>query len=99
MAKHDGEPPKSADARLWTRLQNAAEADNVSLAQMGQWSDVQILRAPNLGLKSLRVLRSVYPRHRQPLPVGADRAALIDTLERIVVDAHAALKMLKGEGR
>ena len=83
---------------LWTRLQNAAAADNLTFEQMAQLSDYEIGRTPNLGRKSLALFRSVYPRRPPlPLPTGVDRRALVERLERIIAEASAALAALKAD--
>lgn len=82
------------DKALWTRLENAAAFDNLTLEEMSRLPDQQILRTPNLGARSLRLLRSAYPRQPRPAAMS-DKTAMIEMLKDMIVQCEATIRLLK----
>ena len=75
----------SQNSRIITRLKNAAEAEGCrSLEELAKKSDAYILRTPNLGKLSLKILREMFPESGWP-PASKRRnpSDLVEELERI----------------
>jgi len=75
----------SQNSRIITRLKNAAEAEGCrNLEELAKNSNAYILRTPNLGKLSLKILREMFPESGWPLaPKQRNPSDLVEELERI----------------
>ena len=50
----------------WTRIETAAQNEQMSIERFARQSDAEILRCPNVGRKCLKRLHEEYPRDQYP---------------------------------
>ena len=87
-----------SEAGMWSRINRYADCERMTLEQLAELSDHELLRQPNFGVKSLRLFRAYYPRPRPTLPPISDRGQLIQTLAQARDMIGLAIKLLEADG-
>jgi hypothetical protein len=70
--------PEQTLKMLWTRLANVASGEGVTVEELAQRTDEQIIRLPNMGRLMLATLRERYPS--PPSRRATDTLAVVNQL-------------------
>lgn len=79
---------------MWSRLNNVAHQERMTLEQLAEFSDYELMRWPTLGRKSVQLLRSRYPGLAPSMPPISDKGRIIQELEQARAAITVALKLL-----
>lgn len=72
--------PEQTLKMLWTRLGNVASGEGVTIEELAQRTDEQIMRLPNMGKAMLAALRERHPDPNPPPRRATDTLAVVNQL-------------------